>query len=788
MTSISVPPPLPPRQSASPEWVLVSHDGVNRRIRSAGCIADFKSNVCGSRPLPAIDLPEQITSKFALAAESDFSLQYECRSSGIMLRVTMSPDDEDEFLDAVRQGFRFIVVVRSAKYNGNWPSTTPSGTKDATDVFGEWKCSLGRTVHDYFVSYRVETDKDLAEKLTFALEAHFVGYPDMSTSFGTVRPVHVFLDKYCLVSGRAWEDGFISGLRYSRIVLLCVSEDALERVKHADSVEDNLFLEWEIALEENRTKGTEIVPLLIGKYINGADIGAIFPENDGLGSILFRKRPKKKVAPITRSLKRFSDFNVSKFSANFHSHSRSPRLASIRQTMRNIFALQGIHVDPEDLQTAMSKIHRIFATLPEYRTSKISPGELRSPPSVQGYIPLQSIIPQIQPNAQPSCDPPMYQNAMLPPDEASFYAPLRSSRNQQASEYISTAPAAPGSRANSEAAQSELPKSSRQSLRSSTHKQQMPEYVPEYVGPAPGAILSSRTNGEGSQPELPHSSRLYMDEVRDLRNILRPLDPEENEELLQELASELADPDSQSFALAIQPIVNQALHNIPEACPRFWIIPQVHGVLPSVAAAVIAQRLDYGNCLGGALFLGELVDYQEDAAISKIIVCTIAYFICVAIPDFGRITRKICVNQKDKLNSLSVEELHEVLIVAPLRQLMHTFYRCVIIVVDGLDLFEVSEYPMLYNLFLQLSHKLPIGIAFMMTTRTSGLEVKIEQSSKDHAAAVANLSPSTVTAHSRDHHNHELPLSSPNSAQFEVGKSEKPAIKLFSLDAEESSF
>ena len=83
----------------------------------------------------------------------------------------------------------------------------------------DWRCRDARHQggHDIFVSYRVAADGDFAEKLALAL-----------------RPSYsVFLDRHCLNVGEDWEAGFLNGLRGVRVVLLLVSEGAIEGIKRA---------------------------------------------------------------------------------------------------------------------------------------------------------------------------------------------------------------------------------------------------------------------------------------------------------------------------------------------------------------------------------------------------------------------------------------------------------------------------------------------------------------------------------------------------------------------------
>ena len=54
----------------------------------------------------------------------------------------------------------------------------------------------------------------------------------------------MFWDAKCLTDGEDWYVGFVSGLMKSSVVLLLVSEGALERMRGADKRVDNLLHEW----------------------------------------------------------------------------------------------------------------------------------------------------------------------------------------------------------------------------------------------------------------------------------------------------------------------------------------------------------------------------------------------------------------------------------------------------------------------------------------------------------------------------------------------------------------
>ncbi len=93
----------------------------------------------------------------------------------------------------------------------------------------------GTTLFDCFISYRVATDADLAEKLYYSLKND---------------GIHAFLDKKCLKSGMNWKDGFLQGLKSSRCFVALISSAALEKVRDfkQNHTYDNVLIEFETAL------------------------------------------------------------------------------------------------------------------------------------------------------------------------------------------------------------------------------------------------------------------------------------------------------------------------------------------------------------------------------------------------------------------------------------------------------------------------------------------------------------------------------------------------------------
>ena len=92
-------------------------------------------------------------------------------------------------------------------------------------------CDGKDTGFDVFISYRVATEADLAEKLYYYLKS---------------CQINAFLDRKCLPSGEPWRANFLKGLCRSRKFVCLLSTAALKTVRdHTKSHEyDNVLLEF----------------------------------------------------------------------------------------------------------------------------------------------------------------------------------------------------------------------------------------------------------------------------------------------------------------------------------------------------------------------------------------------------------------------------------------------------------------------------------------------------------------------------------------------------------------
>ena len=105
---------------------------------------------------------------------------------------------------------------------------------------------------DCFLSYRVATDKDVAEKCYLYLKSE--GY----------KP---YLDKKCLVNGKDWKEGFLNGLKNSSFFIPLISSLGLAPAKDntKDHSYDNVLIEYQLALHIGEEKAGFVIPVLVGR-------------------------------------------------------------------------------------------------------------------------------------------------------------------------------------------------------------------------------------------------------------------------------------------------------------------------------------------------------------------------------------------------------------------------------------------------------------------------------------------------------------------------------------------
>eukprot|EP00733_Pompholyxophrys_punicea_P000770 Pompholyxophrys_punicea_v1_NODE_275_length_2422_cov_4.596958.p1 type:complete len:553 gc:universal NODE_275_length_2422_cov_4.596958:752-2410(+) len=195
-----------------------------------------------------------------------------------------------------------LTVSTSTIQSQSIPDIEPS------DFSATWICQHHHTTkHDIFISYRVASDKTCAQKLFWALSS------SRKETGWSARP---FLDKYCLVHGESWENGFVYGLGSSLMVVLLISERGIQPIEKAHERQDNVLLEIEFALARSEAGDALVCPVFLSDE-NG---------------------------------KRFSFPPLTNFPDVKHRSSRSKTNRTIRQTMEALFRIHGKFVSPDELE------------------------------------------------------------------------------------------------------------------------------------------------------------------------------------------------------------------------------------------------------------------------------------------------------------------------------------------------------------------------------------------------------------------------------------------------------
>ncbi|KAI8846316.1 hypothetical protein BC829DRAFT_270017 [Chytridium lagenaria] len=130
-----------------------------------------------------------------------------------------------------------------------------------------------------------------------------------------------------------WDQGFLNGLERSRYIILFCSEAALEKVKVAHLVEDNMLLEWERALILRDKNQVFVQPLLVAAY-----------QDIQVGS------------KISKALLPFKAFDLSEFPDELMFHHLSTRTRTIREILSEIFKIQGIRLLPDEVEGTIPKL------------------------------------------------------------------------------------------------------------------------------------------------------------------------------------------------------------------------------------------------------------------------------------------------------------------------------------------------------------------------------------------------------------------------------------------------
>jgi len=198
-----------------------------------------------------------------------------------------------------------------------------------TAATGSWVCKAHDSHrHDFFINYRVSSEKVLATNLFIELNKRT--RPDG-------KKVRAFMDAFCLRDGEPWQDGFLHGVVNSRVVVLLISEASLAGVKTAHERQDNVLLEYEHALAVLGKKGwgkMRIMPVFVGHH-------EVFTRPDGSTVRAYVKLP----------IPRMEEFPDAPHKCSTPAEGFVDK--SVRETMRSIFALQGHFINPEERLDAL---------------------------------------------------------------------------------------------------------------------------------------------------------------------------------------------------------------------------------------------------------------------------------------------------------------------------------------------------------------------------------------------------------------------------------------------------
>ncbi|KAJ3283182.1 hypothetical protein HDU79_009285, partial [Rhizoclosmatium sp. JEL0117] len=154
----------------------------------------------------------------------------------------------------------------------------------------KWKCARGYSSHDFFISYRVSTDSNVAISL--------------SAQLSDAGLFHCYLDRQCLVASSHWEQGFLAGLERAVVIVPLVSIACLKSLK---PYHDSVVLEWELAIQRHQQGLAKLIPVFIHDSTANS-----FP-------------------------------SVSDFADELHDHPKSPRQLTLRNIVEYLYSIHGIH-------------------------------------------------------------------------------------------------------------------------------------------------------------------------------------------------------------------------------------------------------------------------------------------------------------------------------------------------------------------------------------------------------------------------------------------------------------
>ncbi|KAI9328214.1 hypothetical protein DFJ73DRAFT_128863 [Zopfochytrium polystomum] len=304
---------------------VFSYEGENHRIR-----VDPAHGFNALLSLVAARVLSRSGPAAAAAAVAAGRVRIKYREEDTGLTFVLGPDDDLHELFAAPRVWAVDLAPQVPGAAAPVRNQAPPVRSWRAVVRRPWHCQQDLGEHIFFISYRKASESTCAELLALKIEVELFKEkvrraqqsplelaPTSPTSDDTPPP-HPFLDVNCLRLGESWEAGFVTGLTGSAIVILLCSDLGMAHMRRADREEDNVLLEWEIALELKQERGIPILPIFLS-------------------------------VPTPNGATPFSMFGaVNTFPDELHAHRLSPRRQTVRQTIQEIFALQGTEVSPRD--------------------------------------------------------------------------------------------------------------------------------------------------------------------------------------------------------------------------------------------------------------------------------------------------------------------------------------------------------------------------------------------------------------------------------------------------------
>jgi hypothetical protein len=288
---------------------LVVRDCGNRTCFNGGTCVDLGSSSTDG------DFLCLCTASFKGALCNDSKTDCErqpCANGGVCEDTSESLFDND-FTCSCASGFQGalcdVAVAKSAAASSSLDTTALAGIGVgavvvllalAVVLVAVWirRRNKARKRKDYhvFISYRVDSDADVAETLCRQLQEKFVE-EDMR--------VKCFFDKQDIRDGVDWKNAFLTALEHTCLFVPLISEASIDRFKALtpESKPDNVLLEYEEAIRLHSEKRLAVFPIFIGKRQYEGSAAAKFDWAE-FGSHRFPKTlsPTKKTGSIADTM------------------------------------------------------------------------------------------------------------------------------------------------------------------------------------------------------------------------------------------------------------------------------------------------------------------------------------------------------------------------------------------------------------------------------------------------------------------------------------------------------